>query len=717
MQCLTSVTYSFIINGASRGHVKPGRGIRQGDPLSPYLFILRSETLSCLCNLGQKTGKFKGIKIASGCPSINHLLFADDTMFFCSANEKNAKTLSLLLAAYESVSGQLINSEKSSISFSHKTNQTIRTKVKQSLGINTEGGVGKYMGLPEHFGRRKRDLFASIVDRTKQKSISWSTKFLSRAGKMIMLRTILAAMPSHAMSCFKLPQSLCSRIQSTLTRFWWDSIPEKKKVSWISWKRMAKSKKHEGLGFKDITMYNDALLAKLGWRILKNPSSLLACCLLGKYCKAETFLNIKPSKASSHGWRSVLIGRDLLTSHLGWIVGTGTSFNIWSDPWFSSSDQERPFGPAPEALQHLRVSDLILADSIEWDIEKLEQILPFHKYQILKINPSLCGNANELVWLKTSNGEYSTKSGYRAQAERLEMDEPISPIETIDWQSLVWKAKTSEKIKLFLWNSLHGSLPVGEQLAIRHIPVSNLCPRCKEVEMRNHILFTCPFAIKVWKAAPLALPFRSERITSAVEGIKMVSRSPTLPPTGLGPGSLPAWIYWNLWISCNQLIFQKRDLSPEQTLTKAITEAWEWSLAQEPSTNQRASTPAPNPIPILPPGAIRLYTDAAWNKSMQCAGLGWSFDDSGSITSLSTTSSSVTSPLMAETLVLRKSLISAFDRGSDSLLVLFDSQMLINLINNQSRNLEIAGILNDIYLLSRFLILSSLSLSLEQLML
>lgn len=167
MQCITSVSYTFIINGAAREYVKPGRGIRQGDPISPYLFILCNEVLTGLCSNAQCKGLLKGVSIATHCPSLNHLLFADDTMFFCKANKKNADTLKTLLTTYEAVSGQLINKQKSSIFFSKRTNQAVRTQMKSILDIEKEGGVGKYLGLPEHFGRRKKDLFASIVDRIK----------------------------------------------------------------------------------------------------------------------------------------------------------------------------------------------------------------------------------------------------------------------------------------------------------------------------------------------------------------------------------------------------------------------------------------------------------------------------------------------------------------------------------------------------------------------
>ena len=97
MECVSSVTYAFLINGSPRGQVKPSRGIRQGDPLSPYIFILCSELLSGLCNRAQETGQLAGIRVARGCPQVNHLLFADDTMFFAKANKDNSLVLKEIL--------------------------------------------------------------------------------------------------------------------------------------------------------------------------------------------------------------------------------------------------------------------------------------------------------------------------------------------------------------------------------------------------------------------------------------------------------------------------------------------------------------------------------------------------------------------------------------------------------------------------------------------
>lgn len=151
---------------------------------------------------------------------------------------------------------------------------------------------------------------------------------------------------------------------------------------------------------------------------------------------------------------------------------------------------------------------------------------------------------------------------------------------TIDWSANVWDIKTSEKVKIFLWNALHAALPVGEQFAIRNISISNRCTRCSDVETVAHLLFTCPYAREVWKLALIATTIDVDQITDTLSGMELIRRVPTLPPVDLGPGTLTAAICWNLWISRNQLTFQKRDFSPKETLLKATIEAREWTLAQ-----------------------------------------------------------------------------------------------------------------------------------------
>lgn len=138
----------------------PSRGLRQGDPLSPYLFILCTVVLSGLCHQAQENEDLSGVCVARQSPYVNHLLFADDTMFFfCRSDVRSCTTVTNILHRYGQASGQCINLAKSTVTFASKTPRNCRERIKRSLRICKEGGRGKYLGLPENFGRRKRDIF------------------------------------------------------------------------------------------------------------------------------------------------------------------------------------------------------------------------------------------------------------------------------------------------------------------------------------------------------------------------------------------------------------------------------------------------------------------------------------------------------------------------------------------------------------------------------
>lgn len=158
MYCVSSVTYTVIINEDSHGFIKPERGIRQGDPLSPFIFILCAEALVNILNKSAILNRLNGVRASASVPQVHHLLFADDSLLLCQANRAECLELKTCLAKYGEASWQVINFQKSSIIFGSKVDGRAKEEVKAVLNIFQEGGEGSYLGLPECFKGSKKNL-------------------------------------------------------------------------------------------------------------------------------------------------------------------------------------------------------------------------------------------------------------------------------------------------------------------------------------------------------------------------------------------------------------------------------------------------------------------------------------------------------------------------------------------------------------------------------
>jgi len=118
---ITSVSYSVLMNGVASSYILPSRGFRQGDPLSPYLFLLCSEGFIALIQKVAQANCLHGVRISRGAPMITHLLFADDRLLFCNASIEECQIIKEILYIYEKASRQKVNCDKTSIFFSKNT--------------------------------------------------------------------------------------------------------------------------------------------------------------------------------------------------------------------------------------------------------------------------------------------------------------------------------------------------------------------------------------------------------------------------------------------------------------------------------------------------------------------------------------------------------------------------------------------------------------------
>ncbi|KAL0308894.1 UNVERIFIED_CONTAM: putative mitochondrial protein [Sesamum radiatum] len=165
MLCVSSVSFSFMLGDKQFGSLVLETVLIQGDPLSPYLFLLCTKTFSSLLQVAEREGRLQGVSICRAAPSISHLLFTDDTLIFCRASTKSTRAVLDVLEVYRWVSGQEINFSKSSVAFSRNMGEDVSSYVVKALTVRRENKMELYLGLPSKVSRSKKALLSTIRDR------------------------------------------------------------------------------------------------------------------------------------------------------------------------------------------------------------------------------------------------------------------------------------------------------------------------------------------------------------------------------------------------------------------------------------------------------------------------------------------------------------------------------------------------------------------------
>ncbi|KAM1551666.1 hypothetical protein ACFX10_043769 [Malus domestica] len=173
-ECISTISFSVLINGSPTGYFRPERGLRQGDPLSPFLFLLCTEGFSMLITRSLERGALHGFKISPIGVPLTHLFFADDSVVFGNASVEEAKSIVEVLKTYARGFGQEINLTKSSVFFGANSPKCLKAKIVDTLGIQCKQGFGKYLGLQADFGHSKKVVFAEIRDKIEARMSGWA---------------------------------------------------------------------------------------------------------------------------------------------------------------------------------------------------------------------------------------------------------------------------------------------------------------------------------------------------------------------------------------------------------------------------------------------------------------------------------------------------------------------------------------------------------------
>ncbi|XP_010480729.1 PREDICTED: uncharacterized protein LOC104759515 [Camelina sativa] len=630
MWCVTSVQYKVLINGQPHGAILPSRGLRQGDPLSPYLFILCTEVLIANLRKAERSKLITGIKVSTACPAVSHLLFADDSLFFCRATKEQCEAVLGILRQYERASGQQINFQKSSVQFGHTVDADLREELKGVLGITNLGGMSSYLGIPESLGGSKTKVFSFVQDRLQKRTGGWPARLLSRGGKEVMIKSVAIAVPTFVMSCFRLPKTVTRKLTSAVSNFWWSASGDTRGLHWIAWDKLCVDKIDGGLGFRCLDDFNTALLAKQLWRLISAPDALFAKVFKGRYYRHSNPLDPIKSYSPSYGWRSMVSARSLVNKGLIKRVGSGDSISVWSDPWIPAQPPRPALRSGSPIDPTLRVETLIDRSSRSWNLALLSASFKPEDVAIISALPIGKPDSPDMLgWHLTKTGLYTVKSGYNALRQNQVASAPAFGPNIIPLQAFVWKIRCPPKIRHFLWQAITGCIATTANLRRRGMTCDPECGRCGcPEETINHALFLCPPAWQVWALSsfPTSLDlFPTESIYTNMD--YLFWRSQRNPSADIFP-----WILWYIWKARNDKILNNLDSNPLAILQLAEEEAKLWSSAQADTVElPHQIGPHPNTGPIVSGllsankygSCFRCFVDGSWKVTDQYTGRGW----------------------------------------------------------------------------------------------
>ncbi|GKV09632.1 hypothetical protein SLEP1_g21103 [Rubroshorea leprosula] len=228
MECLRSSSVSVLINGSPTCQFSVSKGIRQGDPLSPFLFLIVAEGLNGLMASAVDKGTYKGVRVGNEGVMVSHLQFADDTVFFGEASEDNISAVKAIMRTFELASGLKINFGKSHL-MGVGVEERWLTEMAYRLHCKEEELPFKYLGIPVGGNNRRKSMWQSMVQSVEKKLASWKGRFLSMGGRITLINSVLSSLPVFLMSAYLIPKGWLSEGfrmnigDGKSASFWWDS--------------------------------------------------------------------------------------------------------------------------------------------------------------------------------------------------------------------------------------------------------------------------------------------------------------------------------------------------------------------------------------------------------------------------------------------------------------------------------------------------------------
>eukprot|EP00253_Pinus_taeda_P020626 PITA_20626 len=509
LELMKSTRYSILVNGTPSTPFSPLRGIRQGDPLSPFLFVILMEGLSILIAKKKDDGQIRGLKPIRSCPATTHQQFVDETMLHGTPTVKEANAYKDILHLFSKASGMEINFSKSTIFF-FNTHHAVQSHLSRLLGFRIGSLPSRYLGAPLTLKPWQKAHWEKILANMERRCKHWTNRALNFAGRLVLTKAILQAIPQYMLSILPTPKGVLDQIRSIQRSFLWSGNSEKKKWSLVAWKKICRPKNRGGLNLVDPSIANRVCGAKIWWKWISNTNLPWANHWKEKYRPTSSNLDLIRLQDNPNGspiWNHAQANRSIIQDYCFWEIRNGSQALFWEDAWQQSPKLESPaLQPLMLAYQtegHNRVSHYWNSSSEdpewrEWKAFDPDQYgMPQHvihdlNQQIRKRKIRIAAEDDKLRWGPKGNGEFTLK-------EARSIIEQVEHPDTVPWADKIWDNFQWPKIRTFLWLLMQKKTLTWENLRRKGFQGPSICHMClQEEETMNHLFNSCEWASQLW---------------------------------------------------------------------------------------------------------------------------------------------------------------------------------------------------------------------------
>ncbi|KAL0293105.1 UNVERIFIED_CONTAM: hypothetical protein Sradi_6957100 [Sesamum radiatum] len=447
-QCITTASFSISLNGNIHGFFSSTRGLRQGDPLSPYLFVLVMESLHLL--IKSKTQTDDNFQFHWRCKELGivNLCFADDLLLFCKADIYSVTVLHGILQEFKGTAGLHANAKKSQILFSKEAVQ-VQSQIQLILGFPQGTFPVCYLGVPLITSKLSLADCAPLILKIEARIAGWNQLKLTYAGRTQLIKSVLSSIHQYWCSVFILPKGVIKTIEAKLRNFLWKGGSERGGYK-VSWEQVCKPTSHGGLGIRNIQMMNNALMGKYLWQVLTKKRDSIWVYWILKYKLKDGTLWAANDKDGSWTWKKLLKLRPHIIKGIQYRVGTGTDFKLWLDPWHPDGTllHRYPHGPLITGLpMDSPLSTVIIGGTWQWPSEHHIDI-----NGIITNLPDIHNGANDTIIWNSRSGIYSTEHAYTVFS---------NPSSAVEWAPLFYeKYDSTGRIQTGRWE-LNGQVKDG----------------------------------------------------------------------------------------------------------------------------------------------------------------------------------------------------------------------------------------------------------------